>query len=459
MKKPEMKDFGLTQSDFDTYKKQLAIYREREQAHIEAVNHGLKVTMIVVAVIAVVVFFILLIANIEFVHAVISLMAGGIIDGFLGVEINAYYAHTHEWEYKNTVLYDVIVNGDLERKIDAYNSALQHYEQEAKRKAKEFWNGLSGRQFEYEISKLYERLGYIATVTKASGDGGVDVILEKDNKIIAVQCKHHKGAVGPNDVRALMGVVVAQGYDYGIFVSLNGFTQTVHREIQEGAVRIDLISLAGILDMAKVTSFIDDTPNATDETTTTISQEESKTVVASKQEKESVLESTKPITKYTPVIVGSAVNYVDCSQEQAIFYNMFQEALNLNGNPFRFAARGGYGTFNKRGANSNLCLGFDLWLRKGLFRVNIYIRDDSETHYFDRLIKQKEEIEAKLGFTPMWTPTGVKQPNTRRIETHIPFTPYDTEDYERFFDELLPIVMKYLEVFSEYFPECFASDR
>ena len=156
---------------------------------------------------------------------------------------------------------------------------------------------------------------------------------------------------------------------------------------------------------------------------------------------------------------GYSANYRDCNSQQALFYNMFQEALNLNGNPFKFAARASYGTFNKRGANSNLCLGFDLWLRKGLFRVNIYIRDDSETHYFDRLIKQKEEIEAKLGFAPIWTPAGARQPNTRRIETHIPFTAYDTEDYERFFDELLPIVMKYLEVFSDYFPECFASER
>lgn len=50
---------------------------------------------------------------------------------------------------------------------------------------------------------------------------------------------------------------------------------------------------------------------------------------------------------------------------------------------------------------------------------------------------------------------GVKNPNTRRIETQLPFTPYDHEDYERLIEQALPIFMQYIKVFSKFLPEAF----
>ena len=39
-------------------------------------------------------------------------------------------------------------------------------------------------EFEVEVANLYLMLGYFTKVTKASGDGGVDIILNKEDKIM-----------------------------------------------------------------------------------------------------------------------------------------------------------------------------------------------------------------------------------------------------------------------------------
>ena len=149
----------------------------------------------------------------------------------------------------------------------------------------------------------------------------------------------------------------------------------------------------------------------------------------------------------------------DSNSEQTIFWKMLQNALDNNGNPFTISTRAQYGTVNRNSPNCNLCLSFDFLLQKGFFRIGIYIQDDTKTPCFDRLLKQKTEIEYMLGFTPIWTAYGVKNPNTRRIETQIPFTPYDRDDYERLIDEALPIFMKYIKVVSQYLPEAFEDKK
>lgn len=154
----------------------------------------------------------------------------------------------------------------------------------------------------------------------------------------------------------------------------------------------------------------------------------------------------------------SKSNYSDVDERQKVFYDTFQAALDQNGNPFTFQARKGYGTINKRSANSDLCLGFDFWVPRKGFRINIYIRNDSQTRYFNRLLKHQEEIERELGFKPEWVDHGTRNPNTRRIQNIMYFNEYSVEDYEALLDETLPMIMKYLEVFSKYLPEAFSSD-
>ncbi len=87
-----------------------------------------------------------------------------------------------------------------------------------------WWWTLDGWQFEYEVARVFRLNGFKATVTKGSGDGGVDIILKKDNYRAIVQCKHHQYPLSPEPVRALWGIKDDWGADEVIMVASSGLT-------------------------------------------------------------------------------------------------------------------------------------------------------------------------------------------------------------------------------------------
>jgi Holliday junction resolvase len=55
----------------------------------------------------------------------------------------------------------------------------------------EKWDLMSPEEFEIEVMHLYEKLGYKChTTAKIPTEYGADIIAVKDNKIVAIQCKH-----------------------------------------------------------------------------------------------------------------------------------------------------------------------------------------------------------------------------------------------------------------------------
>lgn len=50
-------------------------------------------------------------------------------------------------------------------------------------------DSMQGKEFEEFLKLLFDDLGYKARVTKASGDYGADLVLNKDGKTIVVQAK------------------------------------------------------------------------------------------------------------------------------------------------------------------------------------------------------------------------------------------------------------------------------
>ena len=89
----------------------------------------------------------------------------------------------------------------------------------------QFWRSLNGWQFEQEVADVFAKHGFETEVTKGSGDGGVDIKMQKDNINYIVQCKNHINPVSPNDVRALWGVKDDFGADVAIMVASSGVTE------------------------------------------------------------------------------------------------------------------------------------------------------------------------------------------------------------------------------------------
>lgn len=113
----------------------------------------------------------------------------------------------------------------------------------------DYVDSLNGREFELFTGKLLKLIGYQnVTVTKSSGDQGIDVIGTLNNKKVGFQCKHYQGNVGNRAVQELYAGVTYYGCDSAVLVSNSLFTDSA----QELAKRLDI----DLWDRNKLTNLI-----------------------------------------------------------------------------------------------------------------------------------------------------------------------------------------------------------
>lgn len=77
--------------------------------------------------------------------------------------------------------------------------------------------------FEDVSASIFRNLGYSAIVTGFTHDGGIDIVLEKDNKQIGVQVKRYKNKIEVEQIRSFGGALILSGYLEGVFVSTSDF--------------------------------------------------------------------------------------------------------------------------------------------------------------------------------------------------------------------------------------------
>lgn len=116
----------------------------------------------------------------------------------------------------------------LYKRYTQYKNAQYAYLYWSETASLTYWMSLDGHQFEDSVAAVYRSNGFKATVSKQGGDGGVDIILEKEGRRIAVQCKAHKSQIGPSVARDLYGTMLHLGISEGIIVSRSGFTAGVY---------------------------------------------------------------------------------------------------------------------------------------------------------------------------------------------------------------------------------------
>jgi restriction endonuclease Mrr len=89
-------------------------------------------------------------------------------------------------------------------------------------------NTLSGQEFEKLVLRLVKEMGFEARTTRATGDGGVDIIaLNKqpflEGKYI-IQCKRHTANIGEPALRDLYGTATSERANKGVLVTTSEFT-------------------------------------------------------------------------------------------------------------------------------------------------------------------------------------------------------------------------------------------
>lgn len=92
---------------------------------------------------------------------------------------------------------------------------------------------LSGIEFEHLCEKLIQKMGFETEITKASGDGGIDIIAYNHQPLLSgkyiIQCKRYAGSVGEPIIRDLYGVVTSERANKGILVTTGMFTNSAKK--------------------------------------------------------------------------------------------------------------------------------------------------------------------------------------------------------------------------------------
>src|SRR6266849_11044510 len=101
---------------------------------------------------------------------------------------------------------------------------------------------MSWREFEDLVAAIYQAKGYAVEPRGGdSPDGGIDLIVRKDNQRWIVQCKHWRDRwVGERPLRELLGVVTANGAAGGVLVACGVFDERA-LAFAKGTEKLELI--------------------------------------------------------------------------------------------------------------------------------------------------------------------------------------------------------------------------
>lgn len=126
----------------------------------------------------------------------------------------------------------------LDQDVKVKKMMQQAAAEEAERKQREAFaesigfdiDKLSGIEFENVCQVLVEKMGFTTQTTKASGDGGIDLIAYNHQPLLSgkyiIQCKRYAGSVGEPIIRDLYGVIMSERANKGILMTTCHFTKS-----------------------------------------------------------------------------------------------------------------------------------------------------------------------------------------------------------------------------------------
>lgn len=157
-----------------------------------------------------------------------------------------------EWVSKKIL---ILLNDDF-KKASAYWAACADYSRKkaefdtwVRKKHEEYWRSLSGIEFENELGTLFTLLGYSVELTPKTGDGGVDILLRKNGRLIVVQCKAHNKRIPIGVARELSASMADFHANEAIIACFEGVTKPVAEYIKDK--RITVMKLADIIELQR----------------------------------------------------------------------------------------------------------------------------------------------------------------------------------------------------------------
>jgi restriction system protein len=97
---------------------------------------------------------------------------------------------------------------------------------------------MDGIQFEHYLNHLFQAQGFHVEVTRASGDYGADLILQKDGKRVVVQAKRHSKNVGLKAVQEVQASMAYYKANEAWVVTNRDYTQEARELAKSNGVRL-----------------------------------------------------------------------------------------------------------------------------------------------------------------------------------------------------------------------------
>lgn len=97
---------------------------------------------------------------------------------------------------------------------------------------------MDGRQFEHYLGLLFKSQGYKTTVTRAAGDYGADLVIEKEGKKIVVQAKRYSKNVGIEAVQQAQASIAHYKAHEAWVVSNSDYTDAARNLASSNSVRL-----------------------------------------------------------------------------------------------------------------------------------------------------------------------------------------------------------------------------
>ena len=118
--------------------------------------------------------------------------------------------------------FDELLN-DLSN-IEAYKRSYKIWQNYKTETGEAYWQSLRGENLEKATALLFKRFDWINSLTKTSGDGGIDLVIEKLNRKIFIQCKGHQKPIGVGAIRDAAGVKYQKNVEF-IVIGPSDFTK------------------------------------------------------------------------------------------------------------------------------------------------------------------------------------------------------------------------------------------
>jgi len=84
----------------------------------------------------------------------------------------------------------------------------------------------NGHDFENWTADALSKFGWTAKATQGSGDHGIDVIADKKDLSVGIQCKLYSGSVGNKAVQEVLAGITHFGLDRGVVITNAKYTKS-----------------------------------------------------------------------------------------------------------------------------------------------------------------------------------------------------------------------------------------